>query len=124
MLKQMTNAEKALIATKSFTELWNTRWEKPGCPRTINRRRFSGEKFNILKNGVFVNKPAHNHTTLRGRTIIIIMMPKTEYQKPAQPLDYTLESLIADSNEFEIWETAEWGFKGTAELPRTIRLCG
>jgi hypothetical protein len=27
MLKQMTNAEKALIATKSFTELWNTRGE-------------------------------------------------------------------------------------------------
>jgi hypothetical protein len=53
------------------------------------------------------------------------MMPKTENQNPLNRPDYTLESLIADSNEFEIWETAEWGFKGTAELPRTrVRLCG
>jgi hypothetical protein len=41
------------------------------------------------------------------------MMPKTENTKTRSTApDYTLESLIADSNEFEIWETAEWGFKG------------
>jgi hypothetical protein len=48
------------------------------------------------------------------------MMPKTENTKTRSTApDYTLESLIADSNEFEIWETAEWGFQRTAELPRT-----
>jgi hypothetical protein len=40
------------------------------------------------------------------------MMPKTENTKTRSTApDYTLESLIADSNEFEIWETAEWGFQ-------------
>jgi hypothetical protein len=47
------------------------------------------------------------------------MMPKTENTKTRSTApDYTLESLIADSNEFEIWETAEWGFQRDGRITK------
>lgn len=113
MLKQMTNSEKELLTTKSFTELWNTLWGEAGLSSYYkSEENLAREKFNSLKNGVFVNRPSPQpQHYLEINTNNINNVENKEYQKPAQPLpDYTLESLIATSNEFEIWETAEWGF--------------
>jgi hypothetical protein len=63
--KKMTNAEKALIATKSFTELWNI-WGEAGLSSYYkSEENLKREKFNILKNGVLLTNPAHNHTTFK-----------------------------------------------------------
>jgi hypothetical protein len=53
---------KALIATKSFTELWNTLWGEAGLSSYYkSEENLAREKFNILKNGSSLTNPATTH---------------------------------------------------------------
>lgn len=83
MLKQMTNSEKEKILSMDFGELWQYVW---GNLNTLgeqykNEEIMSREKFYLLKTGVF---------------------SKTEV--------YNLSDLVNESNQFQTWEDAEWGF--------------
>jgi hypothetical protein len=82
MLKQMTNQEKEQLKTETFDKLWLQIW---GNEMLSNQYRIeetsSREKFHFLKSGVYV---------------------KSDF--------YTLADLIDESNKYECWEEAEWGF--------------
>jgi hypothetical protein len=82
MLKQMTNREKENLKTLSFDELWYSIWGDEDISNQYKMEEASSrEKFNILRNGVYL---------------------KSEF--------FTLETIIEDSHKFESWEEAEWGF--------------
>lgn len=82
MLKQMTNSEKVRLKTMEFDELWNDVW---GDDSTYNQYKaeeaVSKEKFYSLRNGLLV---------------------KNDF--------YTLEVLLQESMEYDVWEEPEWGF--------------
>ncbi len=83
MLNQMTVQEKTNLLNKSFSELWTIIWgpEKLSLQYKTEETT-SQEKFNLLKNGIYVNDEKL----------------------------YDLESLINDSNNKESWLEPEWGF--------------
>ena len=82
MFKQMTLFEKEQIKTYDFNTLWNNVWSNESISNQYKVEEIvSREKFNSLKNGV---------------------LNKSEY--------YTLDTLVEDSNEYELWEETEWGF--------------
>lgn len=85
MCKQMTNLEKNILKTYEFDELWQHVWGKNAqqslAEQYKNEECASRDKFNMLKNGI---------------------MSRTEC--------YTLDDIIEESNKFECWDEAEWGF--------------
>jgi len=82
MLKQMTNREKENLKTLSFDELWHSIWGDEDISNQYRMEEASSrEKFNILRNGVYL---------------------KSEF--------FTLETMIDESQQFDSWEEAEWGF--------------
>lgn len=115
MLKQMTTSEKNLLSTKSFTELWNLLWGDASLSSYYKSEEIaSKEKFNVLKNGVFINKN-DNVSSISTAVDLKKKMENTvflteETKKYILLPDYTLDSLINESNTFDTWETAEWGF--------------
>ena len=82
MMKQMTNIEKENLKNKDFQELWQNIW---GSETISNQYKVeeivSREKFTSLKNSV---------------------LNKNDF--------YSLESIIDESNLYELWEEPEWGF--------------
>jgi len=82
MLKQMSNQEKENLLTMNFDKLWKNIW---GDEIISNQYKIeetsSREKFNILRNGVFV---------------------KSDF--------YNLESLIEECSKNQCWDEPEWGF--------------
>lgn len=82
MITQMTNSEKELLKTKSFSELWEKVWGKECLSNQYrNEETISKEKFNLLKNGVNINNQF-----------------------------YDLNSIIEESNDEKCWSEQEWGF--------------
>jgi len=82
MLKQMTVLEKRRLIDCTFDELWESIWghQTPKAQYRIEES-ISKEKHETLKTGVLIN---------------------TDF--------YNLATLIKESDEFGIWEDAEWGF--------------
>jgi len=82
MLKQMTDKEKQQLQTLTFDELWYNIW---GDETISNQYKVeevaSREKFNILRNGVYIKSEFHN-----------------------------LDMLINESDNGDCWTEAEWGF--------------
>lgn len=110
MLKQMTTSEKKLLIELSFTELWSKLWGNSNISSYYkSEENTSREKFNILKNGVFINKSYTTPENLNIKSNINNLLLE-EVQKTVLQPEYTLESLITESNLFGVWETAEWGF--------------
>lgn len=82
MLKQMTVQEKARLKTGDFDLNWSSLWGGNNMSKQYrNEEVISREKFNGLVRGIQV---------------------KDEF--------YTLESLVEESEEYGVWEEAEWGF--------------
>jgi len=82
MLKQMTVEEKIKLKTLSFEELWIGLWgTKSVSSQYKSEEVVSYEKINSLRNGITV---------------------KNEF--------YNLDSLIEESNQYQLWEDPEWGF--------------
>jgi ADP-ribose pyrophosphatase YjhB (NUDIX family) len=82
LLKEMTINEKEQLLTYDFDSLWKKLW----CNSSISMQykieeSTSKEKFNALVAGIMTQ----NDT-------------------------YTLADLIAESNTYDVWEEAEWGF--------------
>jgi len=82
MLKQMTVSEKTRLKTMEFDELWSNVW---GDDTSFNQYKteetVSKEKFYSLRNGLLV---------------------KNDF--------YTLELLLQESMEYDVWREPEWGF--------------
>jgi 8-oxo-dGTP pyrophosphatase MutT (NUDIX family) len=82
MLKQMTIEEKTKLKTLSFDELWIGLWgTKSVSSQYKSEEVVSYEKINSLRNGMTV---------------------KNEF--------YNLDSLIEESNKYQLWQEPEWGF--------------
>jgi len=82
MLKQMTIEEKTKLKKLSFEELWIGLWgTKSVSSQYKSEEVVSYEKINSLRNGITV---------------------KNEF--------YTLDSLIEESNKYQLWKEPEWGF--------------
>jgi ADP-ribose pyrophosphatase YjhB (NUDIX family) len=82
MLKQMTIEEKTKLKTLSFDELWIGLWgTKSVSSQYKSEEVVSYEKINSLRNGITV---------------------KNEF--------YSLDSLIEESNNYQLWTEPEWGF--------------
>jgi len=82
MLKQMTEEEKNKLITQDFDTLWNGIWGNETISSQYkSEEAISREKFHALKSGILI---------------------KNNF--------YTLETITADSNEFETWNEPEWGF--------------
>lgn len=83
MFKQMTVSEKEKLKTTDFDTLWKEIWGDNAISSQYKTEEIaSREKFNNLVNGVYINK-----SNL-----------------------CTLSTLIDESNQYDIWEEAEWGF--------------
>lgn len=83
MFKQMTQHEKQLLRTKTFSELWSEIW---GGDDTISTQykleeNVSNDKFKTLCCGIY---------------------SKQEF--------YNLQTLLEESNVYEKWTEPEWGF--------------
>jgi ADP-ribose pyrophosphatase YjhB (NUDIX family) len=82
MLKQMTNEEKELLNKGDFDLLWKRIW---GNNIISNQYKYeeniSRDKYNFLFSGILL---------------------KNDF--------YTLSNLIEESNRYDNWEEAEWGF--------------
>lgn len=80
LLNEMTIQEKACLLKCEFNELWSQLW----CNQSAQYRheeQMSREKFEAIKAGIM-----------------------------SQSMSYTLEELVAESNEVSKWTEAEWGF--------------
>lgn len=80
LLNEMTIQEKASLLKCEFNELWSQLW----CNQSAQYRheeQMSREKFEAIKAGIM-----------------------------NQSMSYTLEELVAESNEVSKWTEAEWGF--------------
>jgi len=82
MLKQMTIEEKSLLASNDFDLLWKRIWGNLTISNQYkSEEAVSREKYNSLIQGI---------------------MFKNEF--------FTLQDLILESNQYQLWEEAEWGF--------------
>lgn len=82
MIKQMTTYEKQRLKTLPFNTLWKDLWGCKHISKQYNLEEVvSLERFEILKAGVHKNG---------------------EF--------YTLETLIDETDKYEVWEEQEWGF--------------
>ena len=82
MLKQMTVEEKSLLAIGDFDLLWKRIWGNHNISNQYkSEENISREKYNSLVQGIFY---------------------KNEL--------FTLNDLIEESNKYDSWEEAEWGF--------------
>lgn len=82
MLKQMTHEEKAILKSKDFNSAWKRIWGNKSISNQYkSEESISRDKFLLLHNGIF----------LQGE-------------------HYNLESMIDESNKYDLWEEAEWGF--------------
>lgn len=81
MLKQMTNDEKTMLCLGNFDVLWKNIWGDSVNNQYKTEEIVSREKYKMLLNGV--NNNSEN---------------------------YSLKSLIEESNQFPCWDEAEWGF--------------
>ena len=82
MLKQMTQDEKEILRNQDFDTAWKRVWGNESISNQYkSEETISREKFHLLQNGVF-NKSVF----------------------------YTLSSMIDESNQYDCWEEAEWGF--------------
>jgi len=80
LLNEMTIQEKTSLLKCEFNELWCQLW----CNQSAQYRheeQMSREKFEAIKAGIM-----------------------------SQSISYTLEELVAESNEVSKWTEAEWGF--------------
>jgi 8-oxo-dGTP pyrophosphatase MutT (NUDIX family) len=82
MFKQMTTTEKQNLKTLEFNQLWKGIWgDELLSNQYKSEESISREKFNNLRHGVILKNDS-----------------------------YTLNNIIDDSNSYDIWEEAEWGF--------------
>ena len=81
IISEMTNDEKHRLLTHTFDSLWNKLWGNDISSQYRSEEKISREKFDSLKNGVFINND-----------------------------EFSLESLINDANKICEWEETEWGF--------------
>ena len=82
MLKQMTQDEKEVLRTQDFAAAWKRVWGNESISSQYkSEETISREKYLLLQNGIF---------------------NKGEF--------YTLQTLIDESNKYDIWTEAEWGF--------------
>jgi len=82
MLKQMTVNEKEILKTQSFSSIWIHVWgNKYLSTQYKNEEIISKDKFNKLKNGVYI---------------------KNEF--------VSLATMIEESKQYDTWTEPEWGF--------------
>jgi hypothetical protein len=82
MIKQMTQEEKDTLRSRDFNAAWKRIWgSKSISSQYKSEETVSREKYLLLHNGIFN----------RGDF-------------------YTLETMIDESNNYDLWEEAEWGF--------------
>jgi len=81
IISEMTIHEKNNILNNSFDTLWNNLWGNDINSQYRSEEKISREKFELLKNGISVNNN-----------------------------EYSIESLINETNNICKWEETEWGF--------------
>uniref|UniRef100_A0A6C0JLK2 Nudix hydrolase domain-containing protein n=1 Tax=viral metagenome TaxID=1070528 RepID=A0A6C0JLK2_9ZZZZ len=96
MLKQMTMEEKDLLITSNFDILWNRIWGNFNISNQYKaEENISREKYNSLMNGILF---------------------KNDF--------YNLKDLVEESNKYDTWNEAEWGFpKGRRNYQETDFEC-
>lgn len=116
MIKQMTEAEKQMLKTMEFDDIWNVVWGNPKklCGQYKTEEYISREKFNHLKKGVLLMPPPP------GLKHPGIFLPQISVHNI---LGYNLEMLI--DNCGTRWDEPEWGFpKGRRNFNESDLDCG
>jgi len=91
MLKQMTRDEKKRLCSEGFNKLWKEIWgNSKYSSQYKSEEAVSREKYNILTQGIR-REYGHNGECVSDH-------------------EYTLESLVKESEQYETWEEPEWGF--------------
>jgi 8-oxo-dGTP pyrophosphatase MutT (NUDIX family) len=106
MLKQMTIEEKELLKEGNFDKLWKKIWNKGPIPNKYKgEESTSRDKYLALYNGI------SNRRGFMSSDISLARLSGENWSKDSGTDDfYTLNSLIEESNKYEIWEEPEWGF--------------
>ena len=82
MIKQMTQDEKEVLRTQDFAAAWKRVWGNESISSQYkSEETISRDKYQLLQNGIF---------------------NKGEF--------YTLQTMIDESNKYDVWTEAEWGF--------------
>lgn len=81
IFSEMTNVEKELLRTKTFTELWNGLWGGFAGPQYKSEERISSEKFQALKSGVCIDGNIITMETLLDETGIGWQEPEWGFPK-------------------------------------------
>ncbi len=115
MLKQMTIEEKELLKEGNFDKLWRRIWGKGSIPNKYKCEEYgSKEKYLSLLYGVINSRMWNNNNNSNSfgnkNFNFRSSLTNSQIQSDEKSNYYTLESLIEESNKYEIWEEPEWGF--------------
>ena len=123
MLKQMTKEEKDILNSKDFNKAWKRIWGNDSISNQYkSEESISRDKFQLLNNGIFTLSKELNsrkfemENSLCEKSFLDVLPNEdiiTEEIKEIKEIKnnyYTLESLIEESNKYQIWEEPEWGF--------------
>ena len=100
MLKQMTQNEKEVLRTQDFATAWKRVWGNESISNQYkSEETISRDKFQLLQNGVF------SFTGSSRREF-----DSKNKRLPDNEVKYSLASMIDESNQYNNWEEAEWGF--------------
>jgi len=107
MLKQMTQDEKEVLRKKDFYSAWKRIWGNQYISNQYKSEEASSkEKFMLLHNGIYYfqssKKSEKTETECSGA--------EEQSLPPTNNDFYTLNSMIDESNQYEVWNEAEWGF--------------
>lgn len=114
MLKQMTQDEKEVLKKKDFHLAWRRIWGNQHISNQYKSEECtSREKFLLLHNGIYYFRP--NRKSEKSEKSEKMDIDADSMQRITNNVNsssdfYTLNSMIEESNQYEIWNEAEWGF--------------
>jgi ADP-ribose pyrophosphatase YjhB (NUDIX family) len=106
MLKQMTVQEKNKLLLGDFDALWRELWGlKSHSYQYKNEENTAKENFYCLLNGKYSKKKSFAHSGEKKAADAVVSIATNSFC-----LNWTLSSLIEESNMFDAWNEPEWGF--------------
>ena len=107
IISEMTDLERANVATQDFDELWQQLWGDHVGIQYRNEENHSRDKFEALKAGIKCSVPGGSSGSSGGG-----------YS------EYSRQSLVEECNAVKRWTEPEWGFpKGRHDRKENDLLC-
>ena len=111
MLKQMTRDEKERLCSHDFNKLWGDIWGNSKYSSQYKSEEIiSREKYNMLTKGIWSQPNSSDSEACSGVKLGDFSQLSLRKNHPDADNEYTLLSLIKESDKYDTWEEPEWGF--------------